>query len=56
MPRNQLFCYLSSFLIVSLTLFIDKPDSSGDLTIFIMSSTSSFEIIIVVIPDRKILF
>ena len=45
-----------SFLIVSLTLFINKPNSSRDLIIFVISSTSSFEIINVVIPDLKAFF
>ena len=53
-PINPPFCSFASFLIVSLTSFINKPDSSSDLTIFIMSFTSSFEIISVLIPDLNI--
>ena len=49
--RNPPFCTYSSFIIVSLTPFINKPDSSNDWTIFIMSFVSSFKIISVVIPD-----
>ena len=33
--RSQCFCYFALFLIVSLTSFINKPDSSRDLTIVI---------------------
>ena len=54
--RNHLFCILASSLIVSLTLFINKPDSSRDLIIFIKSFISSFEIISVVIPDPKFIY
>ena len=35
-PRNSSFCYLALFLIVSLMPFINHPDSSRDLTIFIL--------------------
>ena len=35
-------------------LFINKPDSSSDLTIFMISVISSFEIINVVVPDPNI--
>ena len=47
--RNPLFCSFASFLIVSITPFIYKPYSPRDLTIFMISFTSSFEIINVVI-------
>ena len=64
MPRNP---YLFSFpllLVVSLTPFINKPDSSRDLTMFIISIISLLEIANVVyfakseerVPDPKILF
>ena len=43
--RNPPFCSLASFLIVSLTPSNNNPESSRDLTIFKMSSSSSFEII-----------
>ena len=61
--RNTLFCSLTSFQIVSLAPFNNKPESSRDLTIFIMSSISSFGIISVIVcfakskghlPDPKI--
>ena len=45
--------FFASFLIVSITPFINKLNSSRDLTICIISSTSSFEIIDVAIPDPK---
>ena len=54
--RNPSFCSFTSFLIVSLKPFINKPDSSSDLTILMISFISSFEIISVVIPDPKIFF
>ena len=50
---NPPFCSLTSFWIVSLTLFNNKPESSRDVTIFIMSSISSFAFI-VVLPEPKI--
>ena len=37
-----------------LTSFINKPDSLSDVTIFVISLFSSFEIINVVTPDPKI--
>ena len=43
--ENPLFCPFASFLIVSLRPFINKPDYSRDLTIFIISFISSFKII-----------
>ena len=36
--------------------FINKPDSSRDLTIFMTTFMSSFEIINLVIPDPNIFF
>ena len=33
-PRNPPVCFFASFLTVSLTPFINKPDSSRDLTVF----------------------
>ena len=35
-PRNSSFCYFALFLIVSLMPFINHPDSSRDLAIFIL--------------------
>ena len=46
--------FFASFLIVLLTPFINKPDSSRDLTIFIILFIFSLEIIYVVIPDPNI--
>ena len=34
--KNPPFCYFASFLIVSLTPFTNNPDSSRDLTVFII--------------------
>ena len=53
-PRNPHFYSFSSFLIVSLTPFINKPDSSGDLTICIISSIYLFEITHAIVPDWKV--
>ena len=50
------FCSFASFPIVSLTPFIYKPDYSKDLTIFMISSISSFENINVVMIDPKVFF
>ena len=52
MPRNLCFCSFSSFLIVLRTRFINKPESLRDLSIFIISFTSSSKIINV-IPNPK---
>ena len=49
--RNLPFCYFASFLFVSLMPSINNPDSSSDLTTFIISSLSSFEIINAVVTD-----
>ena len=49
-PRNSCLYSLVSSSVVLLAPFINKPESSEDLTIFI-SSISSFEIISVVFPD-----
>ena len=54
--RNPPFCYFVLFLVISLTPFINKSDSSSDLTIFMISLISSFEIISVVTPDLNIFF
>ena len=54
-PRNPPFCYFVSFIIVSLRPFINKPDSSSDLTIFMISFISSLEIInVMVLADLNI--
>ena len=59
--RNPLFCsfvsfFIVSFFIISLTRFISKPDSSRDLTIFLVAYIYLVEIIRAVVPDPKILF
>ena len=46
--------FFYSFSVVSLTCFINIPDSSRDLTAFIRSSFSSFEIINFVVSDLRI--
>ena len=51
---NHLFCSLASFLIFSLTPFINNTDSSRDLAIFMISFISSLGIITVVKPDLNI--
>ena len=55
MPRNPPFCTFTSSLIVSLTFSVNKSDLSRDLTIFVVSFISLFEIISVVIPDPNII-
>ena len=52
MLRNPPFCSFASFLILSLTHFINKPDSY--LTIFIISFIWLLEIINFVLPDPNI--
>ena len=52
-PRNPPFCSFALFLIVLLTLYINKPDSSSDLTIDMMSFISSVKTINVVIRETK---
>ena len=53
-PRNPPFCFFASFLIILLTSFINKSDSPGDLTIFMISFICSFKIINSVTPDPNI--
>ena len=52
-PRNPPFYYFSSFSIAYPTPFINKPDSSRDLTIFMISFISSLKIINVVEREDK---
>ena len=52
--RNLSFCSFASFWIVSLKPYINKPDSSRDFTIFMISFISSLEIIKIVVPDSDI--
>ena len=57
MPNNILttpFCSFPSFWTVSVIPFNNKPESSSDFTIVIISSISLFKIISVVFPDPKI--
>ena len=49
--RNPLFCSFALFLIVSLISFTSNHDFSRNLTIFLISSISSFEIAKAVVPD-----
>ena len=51
--RTPPFCSVASFLFVSLIPIISNPDSSSYLTIFIISSISSFEIINAVVCKAK---
>ena len=55
--RMYLITYqeIISFFIVSVTPFIYKPESSRDLTIFIICSISSIDIIKVVVSDSMAL-
>ena len=53
-PRNLPCRSFASFLIASLTPFINNPDSSRELIIFMISVISSLEIINVVKPDPNI--
>ena len=48
---NTIFCYFISFLIVSITPFVNKPDSSRDIPIFMISFKSSFQNTTVAVPD-----
>ena len=52
--ENHLFFSFASFLIVSLTPFINKPDYSRNLTVFMISLIFSLEIINVVILNPNI--
>ena len=49
---NPFFCSFASILIFSPIPFIYNPDSSSDLSSFIIYSISSFEIVNAVVPDR----
>ena len=51
MARNPPLCSFASFLIVLLT-----TDSSRELSIFMVSSMSSFKVINAVMPEPKIFF
>ena len=51
--RNPSFCYFVLFSIVWVALFINWPESSRYLTIFIISNISSIDIINAVVPDPK---
>ena len=51
---NLLYCSFGSFLIASLATLTNKPHSSRNATIFIISFISSFEIIIAAMPDPKV--
>ena len=49
-----LIVFFASFLIVLLTPFINKPDSSKDFIIFMISFISPSEIIKFIAPDPNI--
>ena len=49
--KNHPFCYFTSFVVVSLTPFINKLNSSSNLIIFMILFISSFKIINVTAPD-----
>ena len=53
-PRSPPFCSFTSFLIVWLTLYINKPDFSSDSIICMISLISSLAIINIVLPDLNI--
>ena len=52
--KNPPFCYFAASLIVWITPFTNKSDSSSDLTIFIIPFISSIKIINAVVPDPNI--
>ena len=52
--RNPPLCSFVLFLIISPMPFINKPDSSRGVIIFMISFISSFEVINVVVPDPNI--
>ena len=54
MLKNPLFCSFAWFSIVLQTPFFNEPESSRNLTIFMITSISSFKIVNV-IPDPEIL-
>ena len=54
--RNPILRYFTSFLIVSLTSFINELDFLSDLAIFMISFISLFEIINVLLPDPNNLY
>ena len=56
MQRNSAFYFSASFIIVSVTLFINNPDSLRHWTILMITYVSLFEIIKIVIPFRNISF
>ena len=54
MPRIPHFRYFTSFSFVLLALFMNKPNSSRNLTIFIKSSIALFEITNAVVTKSRI--
>ena len=51
--RSPPFCSSVSFLIFALIYFTSNPDSSNYLTIFVISSILSFEIVNAVVCEAK---
>ena len=54
--RSWSSCFFASFLVVSLTHVISKPDSSKDLTVYMILAIFSSEIINTAMPDPKTFF
>ena len=54
-PRTPTFCSFALLITASLTHFIHNPDSSRELTIYMISLIFSLEIINVVLSDPNIL-
>ena len=54
--RNMPCCSFALFLTVSLNLFVNKSNSSRDLTIWDLSFISSFKMINVVLPGPSFFF
>ena len=52
--RNPTICSFVLFSILLVTIYVNSPGSSGDLTIFLMSFISLFDITIAVVPDPTI--
>ena len=53
---QHIICFFPLFSIVSLAPFISKPEYLKDITNFILSSISSFEIINVVVPEPRVCY
>ena len=49
--RNTRLSFVALFLFFLLTSFINKPDSSRDLVVYMISFISALEIVNIVLPD-----